>query len=539
MPGSWQPLNNQPSFNVDAMLLLTDGSIMCHEYLTPNWQRLVPDKDSDYANGTWHALSPIPNNAPAAQNGPTDAPLYFASAVLRDGTVFCAGGEDNGAYNGFDLLTAELYDPVTDIWTPIAAPPGWTHIGDGSSCVLPDGRILLGNANTNAFPNGTAIWDPESRTWALGGNSLDQNSEEGWTLLPDGTVLAVQCTNIPDAQKYVVATNLWVSAGSTPVALPAPPPGDVAEMGPQMLLPDGRVFAIGANGHTALYTPPIVPTDPGTWGPGPDFPTSGGGLMGAPDAPACLLPNGNVLCAVGPILTSGPDTGYASPTNFFEYDPTTGPIGTLIPVPGTASAGAAFTYNCRLLLLPTGQVLLSTSTTNDLEIYTPSGGPQPNWRPHITHVPRHLHPGRTYRLYGRQLNGLSQACTYGDDQQMATNYPMVRMWGRHDVGAVYCRTFDHSTMGVATGKVVHHTHFEVPEHLPDGDYRLVVIANGIASHPIEVRVAHEEYGNRDRDDDHELLRRIIHLAKTKSDDGSEPLEPEPPRPRGRAIRRRR
>ena len=130
MPGSWQPLNNQPSFNVDAMLLLTDGSIMCHEYLTPNWQKLVPDKDSDYGNGTWHPLSPMPLNAPLGQNGPDDAPLYFASAVLRDG----AGGEYNvfGAASA-DLLTAELYDPVTDVWTPIATPLGWTHIGEASS----------------------------------------------------------------------------------------------------------------------------------------------------------------------------------------------------------------------------------------------------------------------------------------------------------------------------------------------------------------------------------------------------------------------
>ncbi len=101
---------------------------------------------------------------------------------------------------------------------------------------------------------------------------------------------------------------------------------------------------------------------------------------------------------------------------------------------------------------------------------------------------RRLHPGRTYRLHGRQLNGLSQACAYGDDQQMATNYPLVRLWGPHHVGAVYCRTFDHSTMGVATGHAIHHTHFAVPDHLPPGDYRLAVIANGIASHPVDVRV---------------------------------------------------
>jgi hypothetical protein len=474
MSGSWKPLNNQPTFNVDAMLLLTDGSIMCHEYLTPNWHKLVPDKNSDYSNGTWHPMAPMPNNAPLNQNGPVDAPLYFASAVLRDGTVFCAGGEDNGAFNQVELLTAELYDPLADVWTPIATPSGWTNIGDASSCVLPDGRVLLGNDNTNSLPQATAIWDPKSSSWSAGGNSLDLNSEEGWTLLPDGTVLAVQCTNVPNAQKYVIANNLWVNAGTTGQTLPGKPEvtagGTIYEMGPQILMPDGKVFAIGASGHTGLYTPPVtVPNDPGSWTNGPDFPpdqSGSGTLLAAVDAPACLLPNGNVLCTVGTIQPSG----WSVSAQFFEFDGTA-----LNPVLGTTSATNAPTYNCRLLLLPTGQVLFSTCT-NDLEIYTPSGSPLPAWRPHITHVPRHLHPGGVYQLHGRQLNGLSQACAYGDDQQMATNYPLVRLQGKPGVGHVFCRTFDHSTMGVATGAAIHHTHFHVPHDLPHGEYKLEVIA---------------------------------------------------------------
>jgi hypothetical protein len=70
-------------------------------------------------------------------------------------------------------------------------------------------------------------------------------------------------------------------------------------------------------------------------------------------------------------------------------------------------------------VLPTGQVIYSAydgAAAYDIQIYTPAGGPKSSWRPQITHVPRHLRPGRTYRLHGRQLNGLSQACTYGDDQ---------------------------------------------------------------------------------------------------------------------------
>lgn len=346
MPGSWQPLNNQPTFNVDAMLLLTDGGIMCHEDPTPNWHKLVPDKNSNYANGTWHKLSPMPNNAPVFQNGPVNAPLYFASAVLRDGTIFCAGGELNvNTLADVELLAAELYDPVADVWTPIATPVGWTQIGDASSCVFPDGRVLLGNDNGNSLPQATAIWDPESRTWSAGGDSLDLNSEEGWTLLPDGTILAVQCTDVPNAQKYVIATNEWVSAGTPLELLPADPEvaigGTIYEMGPQVLRPDGTVFAIGAGGLTGIYTPPTtVPSDPGSWANGPSFPPDATGtLLGAVDAPACLLPNGNVLCVVGTVQTAAdPEPGQTFAVQFFEFDGVA-----LNPVPGTASASAAYT----------------------------------------------------------------------------------------------------------------------------------------------------------------------------------------------------
>jgi hypothetical protein len=162
-----------------------------------------------------------------------------------------------------------------------------------------------------------------------------------------------------------------------------------------------------------------------------------------------------------------------------------------------------------LLLLPTGQILYANCTST-IEVYTPSGGPNPAWRPHITEVPRHLQPGETYRLHGRQLNGLSQAVAYGDDAQMATNYPLVRLLGPPGVGTVFCRTFDHSTMAVATGAAIHHTHFLVPPHLPHGVYELVTIANGIASEPIEVHISdkkpdedHDRQEDHDQDDDHE------------------------------------
>ena len=42
MAGTWTPLGHQPPVAIDTMLLLTDGSIMCHEYEAAGWFKLPP-----------------------------------------------------------------------------------------------------------------------------------------------------------------------------------------------------------------------------------------------------------------------------------------------------------------------------------------------------------------------------------------------------------------------------------------------------------------------------------------------------------------
>jgi hypothetical protein len=102
-------------------------------------------------------------------------------------------------------------------------------------------------------------------------------------------------------------------------------------------------------------------------------------------------------------------------------------------------------------------------------------------------------PGQSYRLSGTQINGLSQAVSYGDDAGMATNYPIVRLTSPVSGEVVYLRSHEFSTMGVATGSKVpddlHSCSIDIPSELPLGDWKLAVIANGIASHPITVKIA--------------------------------------------------
>ncbi|MFD7013193.1 kelch repeat-containing protein [Streptomyces sp. NPDC059928] len=457
--GTWHALTRQPTFNASTMLLLTDGTVMCQSENTVHWWRLTPDSAGSYINGTWSTLADMHNSR-----------LYYASAVLRDGRVIVAGGEYSDA--GKETDKAEIYDPLANTWTTIGN-PGWGHIGDAPACLLANGRWLVGS-NSDAR---TALYDPDRNVWTATGNKASMSDEETWTLLPDGSVVTVSCSNHPNAERYIPASGSWISAGATPVDLVQ---GSSDEIGPALLMPNGHVLGVGATGHTAVYTPPGNSTGTGSWTAGPDFAKdSMGRLLKAKDAPGCLLPNGRVLCTAGPAGDASMD--YPLQAMFFEYD------GTNLNRVADPSNANQVIYTGRMLLLPTGEVLYA-SGSQAIYAYQPDPGPQPSWRPTITSCPGDVTPGADYRITGTQLNGLSQAVSYGDDAQMATNYPLVRLRNPSAGAITYCRTYGHSTMGVATGNTAVSTNFHVPASVPLGSYQLAIVANGIASAEVSVVV---------------------------------------------------
>ena len=468
--GRWQPVGNPP-FAADVALLLTDGTVMVHDYEeNANWWRLRPDSNGSYVNGTWSSTAPMPAGY---------EPLFFASAVLKDGRVVVIGGEYN-AEAPIETSLGALYDPSIDEWVPIEAPQPldtWYALGDAPSVVLPDGTFMIGAITGEQV----ALFDERTLTWTnvgafgpdAGIGKVDQNAEEGWTLLPNGKVLTIdvgvglQVSETTHAELFDPGTREWSSAGSTGMPLAVSNP--VYEIGPAILLPNGSVFATGATANTAIYSPT------GTWAAGPSFPTTAQGQLDIVDGCAALLPNGNVLCAASP-------GDYQQGSNFYEYDGTA-----LNQVPSTPNAAADSSFNIFFLVLPTGEVL-STDDSTDIEIYAATGAPNPAWAPTITSAPTTVVRGTTYPLRGTQFNGLSQAVAYGDDFQGATNYPLVRIANTASGQVTYGRTHDHSTMGVATGAAAVSTLFEAPSSTPTGPSMLVVVANGIASTPVAVTV---------------------------------------------------
>lgn len=494
MTGKWQILLNPPPFDASTMLLLTDGSVMCQQYGSRYWWLLRPSPAGDYLNGTWSPLASMTND-----------PLYYASAVLADGRVFLAGGELDNFVPDTDLLKAQIYDPVTDTWADIGVPSGWTNIGDAPCCVLADGRVLLGEiarAIPGAIANATAIYDPKVNSWLEAGTGKlaggpasikgDSSSEETWTLLPDGSVLTVECTGHPQAQRYLPSEDCWISAEPTASAGVDLVDGPSNEIGPAILMYDGRVFCIGASGHTALYTVPAKLTDLGSWTKGPDLPTDPSvKLMQAKDAPACLLPNGRVLFCAGPAAKSADD--YPGPTQFFEFDGKSGFLET-IDNPSDNSTGP---YTGRLLLLPTGDVLFSNGTRQLCMYVTDKTVPPAAVAPVVT-CPTTVTAGQSFTISGSGLNGASQAVSYGDDASMATNYPLARVVyagalrdpnnpGQMIDRVMYWRTSGHSSMGVSKSAAASTT-CQVPASAPRGAALLSVVANGIPSTPQPITI---------------------------------------------------
>lgn len=464
---SWQPLATRGPFRPGAPLLLTDGSVMVQNELTSDWWKLTPDIHGDYVNGTWKQIASLPAGY---------APTYFASALLADGRVFVMGGEYNFGLLAFSGKGA-IYDPTLNVWTSLAAPPNWFAIGDAQCTVLPDGRLMM----ANPLLSGSAILDPVTLTWTLNQfgdvGKVDRNDEEGWTLLPDGTILTVDAIAAPHAERFIPSLSRWISAGNTPASLV-----DLVsqELGPAVLRPDGTVFATGATGHTAIYTPGAGLTDTGTWTAGPDFPicvgsNCAGQQLGIEDGPAVLLPNGNVLMGASPKFTF--------PTQFFEFDGTR-----LNPVPAPLFSINNPSLVGRMLLLPSGQVFYTDASHFEAEIYTPAGVPQDSWRPAISHAPASVDPGQTFFVSGTQFNGLSQGSVYGDDLTNATNYPIGRITNIATGHVFYSRTSNHSTMGVATGPATVFTNVTVPLNIETGPSTLEVVTNGIASFPLPILV---------------------------------------------------
>jgi hypothetical protein len=452
--GSWSIGSSKPSgASLGYPLLLTDGTVITGH--GANRWKLTPDSKGNYATGTWSKIASLP-----LINGVQYAPTYFASAVLPDGRVIIQGGEYDTA--GIPANPGAIYDPAADAWTPVMGPSGASY-GDDPSIVLPNGVFML------SYGSQESLFNPSTLSWSSTGRPKGWQPEAGLTLLPNDKVLTIDTYDQQQAEVYDPSTGLW-SVTKTPVQIPA-----CYEIGPAVTRFDGTTVAFGVSpactatspAPTAIYT-----ASTNSWVQGPNIPAVNGVYYDLADAPAVMLPNGNILFAASP-------GAYKTPTHFFEFgSAANGNTITQAPDPVYFSNSLS-SYYYIFLMLPNGQVLV-TDTSNVVEFYTPSSGVVASAMPTVTSLDACVTPGKTYQLQGTQLNGLTQGAAYGDDAQSATNYPLVRIVNNATGNVFYARTSGFSTMSIAPGRAGS-TNYVPAANTETGASTLYVVANGVAS----------------------------------------------------------
>lgn len=452
--GTWLTLTNHPPGPMGHFLLLSDGTVMGEDLSTnygPGWFRLTPDIHGSYAHGTWTRTAPMHYTR-----------LDFGSVVLRDGRLFVVGGEYGTGTN-----TAEIYDPVANSWTVAAAAPaviGTKSFLDSNTVLLGNGKVLV----TPVYPASTGvtgIYDPVANSWTTAtlkhGNSEDEASS---VMLPDGTILVVDFA-ATTSERFVPSSGQWINDATVPVSLYDVQGG---ELGPAVLLPNGKAIFFGGTTNTAIYTP-SGSTALGTWVAGPPFPNR----QGMPDAPAAVMMNGKVLCVVETASTTGQE--WTAPLSFYEYDYVANSF-TRIGAPGGGQTFNDVCWPTLLLDLPDGTVMFG-HRQSDFYVYQPDGVPLAAGKPTLSSVTQN--PDGSVHLTGKLFNGLSQGAAYGDDEQMDSNFPIVRFTDTS--GTVrYGRTYNWSYIGVAQPNLVVSTDCTLPAGASLQD-NIQVIANGISS----------------------------------------------------------
>jgi hypothetical protein len=287
----WTALVNPPPFGTPGtMLLESDGTVLVHDEPDNNvtggtnlWWKLTPDSSGSYIDGTWSQIAPMPADY---------TPLYFASAILPDGRMIVEGGEYIGE-NAVWSNKGAIYNPVTNDWASVPPPPGWTNMGDAASDVLDNGTFMLQHPCNTCLtdPDLTvddALLDARTMTWTVipATGKTDPNDEEGWTLEPSGQLLTLDLWGVGNTELFDPTSDTWSFAGATATNGSPVNPFPVVEIGPQIEMPGGNVFVVGAGTSTQEYPTPCT-TDAdtqtalyqyksgtaGTWTAGPVIPT--------------------------------------------------------------------------------------------------------------------------------------------------------------------------------------------------------------------------------------------------------------------------
>lgn len=271
-----------------AMVLLADGRVLIAGGLAGD-QVLASAEIYDPAQGTWAETAPMAR-----------ARLSETLTELPDGRVLAAGGTGS---DGSALSSAEVFDPASGSWTTV--PTGMrTPRSNAAAVVLNDGRVLVIGGEDNEGGDATVLasaelFDPVADVFTATGDLADARQDLTATILGDGRVLVAGGANragsLASAELFEPARGSWSRTGSMRSG---------RRLHGARLLPDGRVLVAGGESSVGgarmtVATAEVYESSSGRW--------RAVAPMGCPRSAAAVvgLRDGRVLVAGGDAALPG------------------------------------------------------------------------------------------------------------------------------------------------------------------------------------------------------------------------------------------
>jgi N-acetylneuraminic acid mutarotase len=230
--------------------------------LLPNGKVLVAGGNATPSPATTRAEVYDPTTGTWSLTGNLHTPRILHSATLLwNGKVLVVGGDDGkGGEDSSPLITAELYDPQTGVWSFT----GNLNVAleEHTATLLQDGRVLVAGGYNHSHAISAQIYDPDAGSWSsVGSLSLNNRFNHTAILLPDGRVLIVGgifiLGNVVDtAELYDPMAGKLSSTG----------PLNFSRMGhTATLLPNGKVLIAGGSLFGSLISSELYDPSTGTW----------------------------------------------------------------------------------------------------------------------------------------------------------------------------------------------------------------------------------------------------------------------------------
>ncbi|MGO9059900.1 MAG: Kelch repeat-containing protein [Candidatus Binataceae bacterium] len=222
------------------------------------------------------------------------ARLHHTATLLGDGTVLIAGGVSKETTPA--LQSAELYDPASNSFTPIAAPMQSARVFHVAA-LLPNGTVLIAGGSdkddsSNGATDSAEIYDPVAKTFTITANTMSaQRYAPTATMLSDGSVLIVDgaavTTTTASADLFNPASGRFFPTTGTPTA--------ARFFHSAALLSDGTVLIVGGVNNTSGLLNSSEIYDPAT----ETFKPSASTIYGRSEFTESVLSDGDVLIAGG------------------------------------------------------------------------------------------------------------------------------------------------------------------------------------------------------------------------------------------------